>query len=390
MGCMINEHANNKAIPTLTGIRYFFALCVVLLHTQIYTGWLDHAPMVRDGIVMSGAAGVSFFFILSGFILTYTMSTAQSSVRSTREFYMARFARIYPVYIVGLIASVMIVLALGFNEDMIPAGVGNKIASLFVHVTLLQGWLPEFAIYWNPPGWSLSAEAFFYALFPFAAPMILRQKTLRLIGIAVLSYGFSLAIPFICHALNLVDMYVPGSGTAVMSANLYLFFPLIRLPEFMLGIAVAALFLKETAFFKRHAHALLWVGFAGLLIGLQIGSVWIPQLMMNNGALGIFAALLILGLASAQKNSLSDLLASKMMVHLGQASYALYIIHLPVLFLYVALLPENTNEALALSLYLFGVTLMSWGIYRFYERPLQCLILKKIKGPEPNPSSNPA
>jgi peptidoglycan/LPS O-acetylase OafA/YrhL len=380
----------NEGIPTLTGIRFLFASCVVLLHTQIYTNWLDQAPLIRDGIVMSGAAGVNFFFVLSGFILTYAMCTTLSGTRSKRTFYLTRFARIYPVYALGLIASIPIVVCLGFDSKIVPEGIGNKILSLSSHAILMQGWLPEYVLKWNPTGWSLSAETFFYALFPFIAPLILRQNTRTTSIIAIVSYCVSLAFPLICHGLNLVDMYVPGSGTAFMNVNLYFFFPLIRLPEFLLGMAAAGLFLKEMHFFKRHASFFLWVGFIGILIGLQIGGALIPLLMMTNGALGIFAVFLILGLSGATKSSLSDLLGRKVMVHLGHASYALYVIHLPALFLYVALLPENYNKIAALSIYLFGVTLLSVGIYHFYERPLQHLILKKLKGPEPNPSSNPA
>lgn len=382
MTCLPDNKAalTKQDIPALTGIRWLFALCVVLLHTQIYTNWLDHVDNIRDGIVLSGAAGVNFFFILSGFILTYTTTTTPIDQNNTkRAFYLARFARIYPVYALGLLASIPIVLWLGFDEEIMPVGASHQISSIIVHASLLQGWIPHMAFHWNPPGWSLSAEAFFYALFPLLAPMLIRQNTRSIIIIAALSYGASLAIPLACHALGLVNMHVPGSGSAAISAKLYMFFPLIRLPEFILGIAAACLFLRERRTVSRYALVLLWIGFVGIVIGLQIGGIWIPQLMMNNGALGLFATFLILGLAATPPNSLSTLLGCRLMVRLGQASYALYVIHLPVLFLYVSLLPDSMNKMLALSLYLFGVTLLSVAIFRFYERPMQRMILRKMK-----------
>src|SRR3954470_9302060 len=95
---------NRVPLRALTGIRFFAAFHVLLLHTTLR--YLGHAPIWVQNIVGSGYVGVSLFFILSGFILTYSYSPdGHADVTRKREFWAARFARIYPVYALGLLLA---------------------------------------------------------------------------------------------------------------------------------------------------------------------------------------------------------------------------------------------------------------------------------------------
>lgn len=371
-----------EPIDALTGIRFLFALLVVFLHIDMTTQWLASAPALRNGLVYSGGAGVNFFFILSGFILTYTWFTASS--RTKYNFYIARMARIYPVYIVGLVLTAGFVLAHDFNLQFKPETSTEQILSLTSHIALIQAWIPAFVINWNAPGWSLSAEVFFYILFPFVMPLLVRQSAAFLIAIMTGCFFFSMGLPALFHSLGLFNFWEPtniaslGDHGFITHNNFLYYFPAIRLPDFLTGICLASLFLKHRKFIGHIAPTLLTGGLIGLLIGLQTGPIILPVILINNGVFGPFVCCIILGLSCAENHSLTRLFSSKPMVVLGNASYALYILHIPILFLYIAVLPAGVNPALAAGFYLLLAISASILTYYYFEKPLQTRILKKF------------
>ncbi len=115
-----------------------------------------------------GYIGVMFFFTLSGFVLAWAIRPGVSK----RSFYQARFARIYPLYLATWLAAVAASFVLGDDKSWI---------GIVLSLILLQAWVPVPEIYGagNSPGWSLSVEAFFYALFPFLTAGRLRLQERR-------------------------------------------------------------------------------------------------------------------------------------------------------------------------------------------------------------------
>ncbi len=110
--------------------------------------------------------GVSFFFVLSGFILTIVYPTLPK--HQIKQFYLARFARIWPAHIAALIFFLMLL------HNKLPATISQLII-LITNITLIQGWIPDIDYYFsfNAPSWSISTEAFFYLCFPL---LILRWR----------------------------------------------------------------------------------------------------------------------------------------------------------------------------------------------------------------------
>ena len=362
-------------INALTSIRFFFALIVVLLHMQIYTGWLDIMPALRDGIATSGSAGVNFFFILSGFILTYAHFSKNPINQTVPAFYIARIARIYPVYLLGIILASAYVLNQDFNVQIKPASPTGQALSLTASAVMIQAWFPPLALNWNPAAWSMAAEIFFYALFPWIRPFFLRLRTPALLIGAALCYAISIGIPLIAGLTGVISLTDMESQAWPLLYFFY-FFPLIRLPEFLLGICLAGLFIKQPEFFSSNASRFLWLGIAGLVAGLQFGPLFIPPLLNNNGILGIFVCCLIGGFATQKNNDLSRMLNNRALVALGHASYSIYCLHLPVLFIYKHVLPSDTGHALSIAIYLAAIIAISLLTYSYFERPLQRKILK--------------
>src|SRR6476620_6656817 len=88
-------------LHAITSLRFLAALHVVLFHMRV-VGILSGGPWWYQNFASIGYIGVNFFFVLSGFILVYTYAGSSFSVR---RFWQARFARIYPAYVVSLIVA---------------------------------------------------------------------------------------------------------------------------------------------------------------------------------------------------------------------------------------------------------------------------------------------
>jgi hypothetical protein len=146
------------AIPALTSLRFFAALWVVLFHVNVI-GLNRGGSVAYLAFSLLGYAGVSFFFVLSGFILVYVYADRKIQKRG---FWQARFARIYPAYIFSLV--VMIPALISFWPMTKQAHMG--LLALIANPILLEAWFPKLLLTWNPVGWSLSAEAFFYLVCP--------------------------------------------------------------------------------------------------------------------------------------------------------------------------------------------------------------------------------
>jgi peptidoglycan/LPS O-acetylase OafA/YrhL len=321
-------------LKALTGIRFFAAMHVVLFH-YLLEAPLETFSQNLANFIRYGYSGVSLFFVLSGFILAYNYADREvSQPENLKKFWVARFARIYPLYLVGLILSLP-----GFINRIINASSLSSFtelsASFVLTPFLLQAWTPWTACTWNCPGWSLGAEAFFYALFPFIAIYIYNLSNKKTLFLLSISWLISMVTPLIY--LNWFELYD--------SSNLLLHFitycPIFHLPQFIIGVTTGVLLLKNihgnTHFFTQGK---IFEGFFqtrfdfSLLILIIIlvlfsGIPNIPYALINNGLLAPLFALGIY-ILSIRRTGLARFLASPYLIILGEASYGMYLLHLPI------------------------------------------------------------
>jgi peptidoglycan/LPS O-acetylase OafA/YrhL len=336
--------AGKKQLPSLTGARLFLALWVVLYHQiphediDLTVTWLGNMPLPFHLFLRTGYAAVTVFFVLSGFILAYNYDLGMPWNRKKNiRFWGARFARIYPAYLTGLLLMAPF-LFYRFAVLQRPMSAEYEAMAAFLNATLLQAWHPYTALTWNYPGWSLSDEAFFYAAFPFIGIWLWRlQKPWALIGMAAFLWLLSmtpawLAIAWPIEGFGDVSASVHHiSDDASLAANLVRYNPLLRLPEFAAGILIARLYLT----LRSQSHPLNGKGYRlyipGLLvIALVLGQAdQIPYPLAHNGLLLPPYACLILGLA-LDGGWLARLLSWRPIVFLGNASYSMYILHVPI------------------------------------------------------------
>jgi len=292
-------------LDALTGLRFWFAFLVVVHHSLQH--WFGNRvyPVADFGYI-----GVDFFFVLSGFVLTWSWRPEVSAGR----FWWNRVARIWPLHLTTL------VLAVVFVADQINhPGVLGTVANLL----LLQAWVPSDKVYfgYNAVAWSLSCEVFFYLAFPWLVKAIAVMSTQRrraLIGAVI---GLLLLYPGV-FSLTIAPHDFSGWEWTTYVA------PLWRLGEFVIGI-VAALAVRDGWRPRMRGWQALVVActLAGGLLadGMMRGSLRNRPLVEVAGMLVV--ALVIVCIAADELDGRRRLLASRPMVALGAASYALYLCH---------------------------------------------------------------
>ncbi len=367
------REANN--IPGLTSVRFFAAIWVVLFH--LLRSW--SAVGYVGGFLKFGYSGVSFFFVLSGFILS--VNYLQRAFTS-REFWIARIARILPAYLVALAVVLPFTILAGHKTGtpFFP----SALAPLF----LLQAWIPKTALFWNSPGWSLSCEAFFYLLFPMilvpAAKLFRRNFTVMFVAIWILS-----AVPVIWYAMMQPEGFVDDTTSHLTLLSIVKFNPLLRLPEFLLGIGLGVLYLGGTRVPKPRTVALICVASLLAIFGV-LADISYPA--FHNGLLAPIYGLLIFALASSPNT-----LNRPLLVLLGEASYSLYLFHIPVYYWCAAAakrLGWDHYDAFFLG-YLIIAVLVSVVSYKLIEVPGRIFIRsrfansKRSKQLEAVPSASP-
>lgn len=286
-----------KRLDALTGIRAFAALSVVVFH---YQAWYLPSPVLSYGYL-----GVDLFFILSGFVISYAHQRDfdSLSIRAAAAFYGLRLARIYPVHIAVLTAMIAMV-SLGGLLGLRPHHPEQfGLDSLIANVLLVHAWGP-WAEAWNGPSWSISCEWFAYLVFPLLAYLCSRVKLLGT-AIAVLFALFLVAYqPVFAGDLN-HHQGMPALVRVVL--------------EFAMGMVLFQLYVR------------------GRLRGLQRNAAVIAALLLwflarwTSYYEPITVAIFCLFIAAAAgENVLARFLRLKPFVYLGEISYSIYMIHIPL------------------------------------------------------------
>jgi len=302
-------------LDALTGLRFYAALLVVLFHFSLNRFFAGDAALVEPLQFLlknGGWFGVTFFFVLSGFVLTWSAMPGDTPGR----FLWKRLAKIGPNHIVMFVVA-LAVAGLG------AAAVWEAGANLF----LLHAWVPRDTAFFsiNHPSWSISAELFFYAMFPFALPLVKRIQQRNLIPVMA---GIALVImllPFVASLLPAGELFGPDHaqsplfGASILQVWSVYAFPPVRFLEFFVGM-LAARAVAENAFPRIPVG-----GAIAFVLVAYAGSLFVPVLWQVNAVFVVPAAFLII--AAAQAPSAPRALGSPRAVHLGELSFALYMVH---------------------------------------------------------------
>jgi peptidoglycan/LPS O-acetylase OafA/YrhL len=359
---------NRATVPALTSLRFFAALLVVIFHFGI------HQPVgFPYGVSHFGYEAVTFFFVLSGFILTYAHveSRAPEPFNLSASAFMAhRVARIAPAYVIALVlAAPFFAASYLFHDDYSAM---TFIAAVLLVPVALQAWYPPAALLWNAPAWSLSVEVFLYvSLIP------LVRLFARVPNPLILAAALALVV---AAALTIAP---PPVATNDPWYNFQAYFPLWHLPQFLLGVALARSFISGQRGSKATHETLMVLALA--MIAAILTFLEQAPFLSSNLVLAPVFGLLIFATAGAS-GPLSRLLASRFLVLLGDASYGLYIIHVPlgkIWYLAFKSLKLQIPPVLDFMIYLVMVVGASILLLTYIEKPARRWILARTTAPAP-------
>ena len=375
-------------ILALTGVRAAAALAVVLHHI----GLPASAPEPLRNLVASGYIGVPLFFMLSGLVLAWNYSTLTvlSGARLWR-FYLARIARVMPLYWAVLLFLVVQRAANGVPQE-----------ALWRHVLAIQTWSGDYSIGqagYNPPGWSICVEIFLYAVFPLLVPVIAfvskRFGAAGLVGVIAFAFAVQVALVVIFTAEGWAFLSVkdPASGHRWLYRN-----PLPRLSEFVIGMSLAFLLLRGVKLRTRVAGWLQAASVAVVLVVASLGPTlarW--ELPAFYGAMWTVPfAVLLLSLAAAPSAWLSRFFATRALVTLGTASYAVYLTHRPLLPFLGKDRGSMLTDPVGWAPYVGVVVivglclLIGEGAHRLIEVPARRAVLRLVRRPRPVTQRTPS
>lgn len=345
-------------LNVLTSFRFIAALLVFIWHTHIFAGALD--------VYQLGYVGVGFFYLLSGYILTYVyFSKLQHfNIGAIKKFYFARIAKLFPVHILTFIIAVPLYLSsaqLLFPEHTTFKVIGAALSNL----TLVQAWFPSNGVHFsfNGVAWSISVELFYYALFPLLVLFIARYRSFLTIKRIVIL----MAILWI-----VVTVMFSTQESYVDDWKLYIF-PLARLIDFVMGILLGLILIQVKQ--SRKAQKLIertkFTRIEVLSFAAVIGAVVISPLLPQSLRFGLWMMpflVCMIFIFSMQQGLVSKLLLYKPFVFLGEISFSFYMIHQLVI-RYVTVLGISDAASILLS---FTLSLaLSVVLYLFYEEPLR-------------------
>lgn len=339
-----SDISTRDRLPSLTGLRFWAALLVVLYHLTYQVGVIY--PV--SGMFMFGRSGVTFFFVLSGFVLAWTYYDRPTRVT---VFLWRRFARLWPLVAVTGVLSLLAFRVVGESVER-----WNALTTFL----FLQAWHPDWATGANPAAWSLSDEAFFYLLFPATlalASVCARRRVLWAVA-----------------GLGMVMLYVAfvawGWDGWVLD-----YFPITRALQFVVGVLAGVAMRKGarapigywwavTLALAYHAALVPWYLLAdGTRFDPYSGSQW--------WATPVFA-LLIMAAADADRDGRWTGAQGPWSLRLGHWSYAWYLIHEVLIRVWVHLMPEPTGMVPTLGQWVALVVLSllaAAALYHWVEHP---------------------
>jgi len=342
-------------IGSLTSVRFFAAFLVLIHHYALFPreirGFWD--------IQQVGYAAVDFFFVLSGFIMATVYLAGVKPVHA-RSYYVARFARIYPLYILSIFLDLPSAWYTRVNAHGFFSAMERVLLLLVPNILMIQIWLPWPKII-NIPSWTLSTEAVFYLLFPFLGVFLWRKSKSAPFITMIALFCFMLLFNFFLlreypdneiHGFQL-PIHVSEFGIGIVLSRLYANFKL-RSPGWVLS--------------PGRAWAILFSSACVIAIVVGNRAILLEWFVKDSTALSPCFAAVIFVLA-ASRISLTRMLETKWMVLLGEASFALYLLHVPIASLAkMAGVELSRKEFPVYACFCVGASILS---YLYIETPLR-------------------
>jgi peptidoglycan/LPS O-acetylase OafA/YrhL len=359
-----SKMSSNSKLESLTVLRFVAAASVVIFHY----GRDTLAYYLLPAVLAAGSIVVTFFFVLSGFVISIANSKRPIDIH---RFYVDRLARIFPVYFVALILFVM-----AFDSNLLGA-------DFLLSATMMQSWVHPYALTLNMPGWSISVEVFFYVVAPIL--IILYGRGASWIRWAVFALLLWL---FTQMSLSMVNKPPFNPGFPSLGHNLINYFPVSHLCSFVLGFAGGVAYRqgvlsKSLTDSKKVILLVFFMAFSWLLSknGKNLNSLLGTNFAYGSSFYSIVFLPIIYFCALANK-IISKYIAFPFVVLLGEASYSLYILQMPVHVYF-----ERVFSGFVFSgpeqrfwMYFAILNFLSIASYLIIEKPISTVVKNRFSG----------
>ena len=304
---------DRPTLPALNGLRFVAAAWVVAYH--LLRPWLASTTSIARNLIAGAPFALSLFLVLSGFVLTYVYAP---KLDRARTFYGARCARIFPIYALAL------VIAWPVGAAARHAGlVHDGYASLVFFATATQAWVPSAALQWDAPLWTVSVDVAFYVAFPVLLPIVARTSTRTLFAVGALLWAASVGLGVAYGALDPDHVGHVGVDTTGTWLHVLRFNPVVRFPDVFLGMAAAKYFVD-----RRRLPSFFSIA-AIVVVAVVVASGAAPIPLLHGALLAPLACVIVLALATST-GPVARALSSTIAQRLGDTSYALYALHVPL------------------------------------------------------------
>jgi peptidoglycan/LPS O-acetylase OafA/YrhL len=348
-----------KRLDQLTFTRFAMVLLVLFYHGtgEFYTSAINFFPF--SALLRSAPTAVAYLYVLSGFVMSLVYYRPGEKF-DIAGYWRARFVRIYPLYIFSFL-----LVCVYYYDSLFRIKPQKIIANLFV----VQAWFPQYSQSFNYAAWSMTVEFFFYAIFPFLILWIARQSTRKLIWA-------SLALWAVSQALH----YTLWIGYFPEHKDFIVYFPVFHLNSFVMGVVGGVWYLREgrsQTINPVHVLSVLIGSFLLVALYTIISTGGYPALPHDLQAMsGLLAPIMVLFVVALALDGsrLSQFMSRPALVNLGEASYAIYILHVPVYWLYERALEHykvaNPERVFDIT-FLPGMILLGLAAHFYVDVPLR-------------------
>lgn len=304
-------------LDSLTGLRWFAAFAVFLHHVQNVGPILPLSP-----VLTYGTYGVTFFFVLSGFVLTW--SSRPSTGAPT--FYWRRFSRIYPAHFVALLIAIPVFYS--FTPDPAQSWIKPvSVGILLLSIPLVQAWWTNTTVELsgNPAAWTLTCEFFFYALHPW-----IMKPFRRLTAPGALVVAAAVFLLEVAYREGTIRM--PGSWL-VHTAQ-----PIVQLPAFIIGMCLAVAMRRGWRVSLHPVFAYLAAGALVLFLAITLVHPidnWFARktYLLSPELMVLVCAAMVVTVATRDIDGKRSVLRRLFWVRLGEWSFCFYLVHATFIYL---------------------------------------------------------
>jgi peptidoglycan/LPS O-acetylase OafA/YrhL len=339
--CLLLCYKMKQQVNSLTATRAVAAIMVVIHHF----GYGVFPFSLFPGFFHSGNIAISYFFVLSGFVLYLSYENKKISYP---DYVKRRIGRIVPVYMLALL--LFIIVAFAYYDYRASS---NLIKQIIYCAFMIQAYFPQYALALNSPSWTISVEMLFYLLFPLF--LLIQKKAIKLFVTATV-------LLFISSQVVHIWYYNGGVRLSEQMEGLAFYLPFIHISQFLMGM-IAGYNMK--AGLPRHRYMPLFL-FALIILAIAFRPAGISY---HVGLLDPLFMYFILSVAINDPRFLN----SKPFVFLGEISYGIYILQWPV---YKFLDAVNSRRFHIPHQYFFFISLIilvlsAAASYVFLEKPLR-------------------